>query len=164
MPSLGVLLPLFLFGAARMEPRREHIQRSEGALEWIITGLGAFLTVVHASMIYASMSESMTLDTRFVLFAVSGLYVLLGNLMPKFGSNHFIGIRTPWTLSSDAVWQRTQRVGGLLFVGTGVVTILLGLLGLDGALLIAAFLVLTGITAISPVVYSWVIWREERAD
>ena len=38
-----------------------------------------------------------------------------------------MGIRTPWTLTSDLSWDRTHRVGGRLFVLEGIVFILLGL-------------------------------------
>jgi uncharacterized membrane protein len=40
------------------------------------------------------------------------LFIVLGNLMPRFRSNFFFGIRTPWTLSSEQMWMKTHRLGG----------------------------------------------------
>ena len=46
-------------------------------------------------------------------FAAIGLmFIVLGNYMGKVRKNFFIGIRTPWTLASDEVWNRTHRLGG----------------------------------------------------
>ena len=59
---------------------------------------------------------------------VGAFYICLGNVFPRLRSNWWIGIRTPWSLSSDENWARTQRIGGYLFVAAGL------LLLTDGAL------------------------------
>jgi len=56
------------------------------------------------------------------------LFIFLGNLLPKVPKNYFIGIRTPWTLSSEDIWQRTHRLGGWCFVISGVLMVIRGLL------------------------------------
>ena len=53
-------------------------------------------------------------------FLLAGFSVALGLLLPKLRRNGLAGIRTPRTLASDEVWQRTHRVGGALFVLAGV--------------------------------------------
>jgi uncharacterized membrane protein len=50
----------------------------------------------------------------------------LGNLLPKVPKNFFIGIKTPWTLSNEKVWDRTHRLGGILFVLGGLLLMLKG--------------------------------------
>ena len=55
--------------------------------------------------------------------AVGLLFVVLGNYLPKMPPNWFVGIRTPWTLSSDTVWKRTHVLGGWLFVLSGAALI-----------------------------------------
>jgi hypothetical protein len=37
--------------------------------------------------------------------------------------NWFIGIRTPWTLSSDSVWDKTHKLGGKLFKVSGIIAL-----------------------------------------
>jgi uncharacterized membrane protein len=46
--------------------------------------------------------------------------IVLGNFLGKIRRNFWLGIRTPWTLSSDIVWERTHRLGGWLFVASGL--------------------------------------------
>jgi len=57
------------------------------------------------------------------------LFALIGNYLPKIPRNWFFGIRTPWTLVSDTVWQRSHVVGGWMLVVSGVLTALLSLAG-----------------------------------
>jgi uncharacterized membrane protein len=72
----------------------------------------------------------------------------------------FIGIRTPWTLSSETVWRRTQRTASWLLVLVGVVTLVGSLvaLRLASALVMPALLVV----ALVLVVQSYVLWRKEQ--
>jgi len=67
--------------------------------------------------------------TLLVLAAVAGLFYYIGFVLERAECNWFVGIRTPWTLESDAVWQRTHRLGGRLFK----LTALFALVALVGA-------------------------------
>lgn len=40
---------------------------------------------------------------------VFSAYILAAKIMEKAERNWFIGIRTPWTLSSDKVWKKTHK-------------------------------------------------------
>ncbi len=98
---------------------------------------------------------------RVVPIAIGGLFLLLGRLLPRFRSNFFFGIRTPWTLSSDAVWQRTHRAGGVVMVLIGASLVLAGAVGTERWLYVALG---GGVAMMSVVlVYSYALWREEQA-
>lgn len=51
---------------------------------------------------------------------LGGFFIVLGAVMAKIRPNWFVGLRTPWTLSSKAAWVRTHRVGGWLFILEGL--------------------------------------------
>jgi uncharacterized membrane protein len=82
--------------------------------------------------------------------------------MTRMRPNWFMGIRTPWTLSSEQVWRKTHRVGGYAFVAAGVVMAAAGLLR-SGTFTVIA-LVATGAAAIVPIVYSYFAWRAEMGS
>jgi len=92
--------------------------------------------------------------------SIGALFVVLGNLLPRFRSNFFIGIRTPWTLSSESVWARTHRVGGYLMVLIGLLLFVAGLVGSARWLLVAVGGSSTLVIVV--LVYSYVLWRAER--
>lgn len=89
------------------------------------------------------------------MLAVGVLLVVLGNYLGGLRKNFFIGIRTPWTLASDAVWERTHRLGGWLFTLAGLAMVIGALIGAP------AWLVPAGIVAAAliPCVYSFWIYR-----
>ena len=73
-------------------------------------------------------------------------FILLGNYMPRIKQNYTFGCRTPWALNDEHNWNRTQRMGGIVFVVMGAVLLLVSvfatLLGetLTLALLLGALL------------------------
>jgi uncharacterized membrane protein len=98
--------------------------------------------------------------TRVLTVAGGLLFVLVGNYLGRIESNWFLGIRTPWTLSSDTVWRKTHRTAGWLFVVAGLGVAAVGAVrpvGFVPLLAIAAALV-AGV----PMVQSYVLWRREK--
>lgn len=86
------------------------------------------------------------------------LFIVLGNYLGKVRRNFFLGIRTPWTLASEEVWQRTHRLAAWLFVLAGAVVLAGSLVGWGGYVLLPAVLV----AALVPVLYSlWSYYRIE---
>ena len=92
------------------------------------------------------------------MLAVGALLMVLGNYMGKLRKNFFIGIRTPWTLASDAVWERTHRLAGWLFVAAGLVMVASVLIGAPIWLPLGAIAAAT----LLPVAYS--LWIYRRLD
>jgi uncharacterized membrane protein len=56
--------------------------------------------------------------------AIGILFFSIGFVIGKAKRNWFMGIRTPWTLSSDVVWNKTHRLGGKVFMISGLVSAL----------------------------------------
>jgi uncharacterized membrane protein len=47
-------------------------------------------------------------------------FALIGNILGKVRSNFWMGVRTPWTLASPKVWERTHRWTAWLWVAAGL--------------------------------------------
>ena len=88
-----------------------------------------------------------------------GLFVVLGNLLGKVRPNWFVGIRTPWTLSSKLAWDRTHRAGGWVFVLLGVLTMATAVLHAGWALRVLGVAGVASLLGL--VVYSYVLWRRD---
>jgi uncharacterized membrane protein len=80
-------------------------------------------------------------------------------MLRKAKRNFFIGIRTPWTLSSDSVWDKTHQLGSILFITSGVFAIIGGFFGSKAAFWLM-FVPLIG-SSLFLVVYSYVLYRGE---
>ncbi|HOZ55713.1 MAG: Immunity protein SdpI [Parcubacteria group bacterium ADurb.Bin316] len=90
------------------------------------------------------------------------LFIVMGNYMGKLKRNWFIGIRTPWTLSSEEVWNKTHRVGGYLFVLAGLSMMLTPFLPkLYGYLLFGVMMVLI---IFGTLAYSYFLYLKEKKN
>ena len=95
-----------------------------------------------------------------VCLLVSLLMVYLGNVMPRFRMNWYCGFKTPWALSSETVWTRTQRVAGRLLFAAGLIGAAGSFAPGDTAkyvLLLAPLVLACG----QSTVMSWRFYREE---
>jgi uncharacterized membrane protein len=62
---------------------------------------------------------------HFALTAYGIMFMLIANVLPRLQPNWFVGIRTPWTLSSEECWNRTHRLGGQLGIPIGILIVIL---------------------------------------
>jgi len=77
-------------------------------------------------------------------------------LIRRAKRNYFIGIRTPWTLDDEQVWDATHRVGTWSFVAAGILMIVAAFLGSAG---VWAMFLSIAVAVVVPIVYSCVEWR-----
>ena len=96
----------------------------------------------------------------WVSLLVGGLFILIGNYLSKVKPNWFLGIRTPWTLSSEEVWNKTHRIGGKLFILGGIIIAFVPYLGnkLGPIILIADIIIIS----LGSVLYSYLLFRKEQ--
>ena len=160
-PLFALALWLALPVLRRLDPRRRNYDRFDPTFWLIVNVIVLFLGVMHVVSLGSALGWRFDVS-RVVLGAVGVMFIGLGNYLPRLRSNWWMGIRTPWTLESEAVWRATHRVAGYTFVAGGVIALVALLLpGTWG------FGVATGamtLAALVPVVYSYVSYRRERAD
>jgi len=157
------ILTILLFGALKyIEPRVKNLEKSGKALQAIVLAITAFLLLVQ--LLIAAQGYGYQLAHLNIIFAGIGLMLaVMGNYFGKLRSSFFIGIRTPWTLSSETIWKKTHRLGGKLFVLAGVILILASLIQKETQLAVTMIFVIVP-AALIPAAYSWLLWRKEQAD
>ena len=160
--GLGVagLMLLVFSQLPRIDPLKRNYEL-HGSTYWtLVNAVLGLLAAVQAIVIAQALGWAF--DVGLVVgVGVGALFVLIGNLMTRMRPNWFMGIRTPWTLSSESVWRKTHRVGGRLFVVAGVA---LGLIGvLRTRWMLAVGLAVMAVAVVVPIVYSWMLWRREQA-
>jgi uncharacterized membrane protein len=96
---------------------------------------------------------------RLLTPATGVVFYSSGILMESVKKNWFNGIRTPWTLSSDVVWDKTHKLDGRVFKIVGIVT-LLGILVENIAILVILARVL--VVAVFLIIYLYLPYKEDR--
>jgi uncharacterized membrane protein len=158
MPIITIVLVPFFLVIPHIDPLKANIAKFRGIFNGFIVVFVAYMLYVYALTLFAALGASFNM-TVTLLPVVGLLFIGVGYMMGKAKRNFFIGIRTPWTLSSDTVWDETHKLGSKLFMLGGAATIVSAFLGENGiwiilgAMLIAAFV---------PIVYSFILWRREN--
>lgn len=154
--SLGLYAMMLLL--PRIDPGRANYPSFLSAYTTIRVALITLLALLYGMLHLALRGRPVAVSTVTPLL-VGGLFVILGNLMGKIRPNWFVGIRTPWTLSSKLAWTKTHRLGGWVFI-------LLGIGLMATAALPASWtpaVILTGLVGFTlwMLLYSYLVWRTD---
>lgn len=118
--SLGMYL-LFLL-IPKIDPLKENVKKFRKYFDRFILLIILFLFYIYVLTISWSFGARFDMG-RLMAPAIGILFLYAGVLMEKSKRNWFIGIRTPWTLSSENVWEKTHKLGGKLFKISGIITL-----------------------------------------
>jgi uncharacterized membrane protein len=118
--SGGILL-LFLV-IPKIDPLKQNIKKFRGDFDNFIVIIMLFMLFVHILTILWNIGMFVGIG-QILSPAFSILLYYSGVLIEKSKRNWFIGIRTPWTLSSDKVWDKTAVLGAKLFKIAGIISL-----------------------------------------
>jgi uncharacterized membrane protein len=154
---LGLLLVVPL--ASRWRQNIERFSRTYGRIVvTVVTGL----VVIHLIVLMKAAGKPLAIE-RVLPVVVGVLIAVLGNWMGKVRRNSLVGIRTPWTLASDLVWEKTHRVGAKWMVAYGLVVAASAMVvpGWVNVIIVVGGALGLVVWAI---VYSWAVARRVRVD
>jgi len=142
----------------RIDPLRKNYAKFQRYYEGFVLLFAAYLLVIQLQVILWNTGHPVSPNLTFPV--VTGILIIyVGFLIDHAEPNWFVGIRTPWTLSSETVWKKTHEAGGKLFKIAGLIC-LAGVLAGRYALWFVLVPVLA--VAVSTVVYSYVLFQDEE--
>ena len=155
--TLGMLLLFIVIPS--IDPLKANIAQFRDVFNLFITLMVAFMLYVYALSLRWNLGSTDFGMSKAMLPAIGILFFFVGYLLRKAKRNFFIGIRTPWTLSSDRVWDETHRIGSVLFMISGALAFVGSLFGGITAFWFL-FAPIIGATLIT-LVYSYVLYQRE---
>lgn len=157
LPASLLFTNLLLWLVPIIDPKKntEHFRKP---LYIIQLGLNLLLMLLGLVIIGAGLGYDLAVD-KIVIFSVLLLLLVLGNYMPKFRPNYFVGIRTPWTLESAENWRRTHQFAGPLWVGGSLMGLVLAFL-LPSPIFFWVFLTIVLTMSFLPMGYSYWLFRQ----
>ena len=156
LPAVAAGVLAILAVIPRLEPRRDHLERSMPAYTATAIAVMGLLAVVDVVAVRSALGSQVDVGIPISL-GVGILFLVIGNYLGKVRSNFLFGIRTPWTLTSELSWSRTHRLGGRLFALCGLLLIVVSFLlptAWRSAILIGSLLAIV----VVPIVYSYGVW------
>jgi uncharacterized membrane protein len=153
-------IAILFLAIPKIDPKIENIEKFRKYYDGFVILFISFMVAVHLHILLWNVGIRISPNT--LLPAGTGLlFYYMGILMENADRNWFIGVRTPWTLSSDRVWKKTNRLGGKLFKLAGLVTIL-GILFSNSA----AFFIVVPVLSVAgfTVIYSYIEYKKELKE
>ncbi len=152
MPFIMLGFHLFCFFATNLDPKKKNISDTMMKLVlWIIPCITILVTTLSYSH---ALGKAVKAGSWITLF-MGVISILIGNYLPKCKQSYTMGIKLPWTLSSEENWNRTHRLAGKLWVGAGALMMLTAYFGNVFVMLAIVLLMV-----IAPTVYSFVLYKK----
>ncbi|MFH1770300.1 MAG: DUF1648 domain-containing protein [archaeon] len=107
----------------KIDPLKKNIQKFRKHFDGMIIMFALFLFYIYILVIIWNLGHEFDMES-YMLPALGLLFFYIGIVVEHAKRNWFIGIRTPWTLSSDNIWNKTHKLGGKLFKISGVIAFL----------------------------------------
>ena len=158
-PGMMLFIVLMFSALPWLSPKKFEVDSFRATYLYIMIMIVAMMAYCHILVLLSALGSlsSVGIDvTRAITGGVCLLIALLGNVLGKVRRNFFVGIRTPWTIANERVWNATHRFAAKTFFAGG-------LLGLLAVILHAPFwLPMTAIlvAALVPAVYSLIFYKQ----
>ncbi len=158
------LIPLIMTGLVglfavlpRIDPYKKNYEKFRNYYDGFILLFILFMLAIQIQIILWSTGYQVSPNLTFP-FLMGTLFIYIGFLLGHAEQNWFVGIRTPWTLSSETVWKKTHEIGGKLFKIAGIISFF-GVLA--GAYAFLFIIVPVIIVAVFTVAYSYFEYQKE---
>lgn len=145
-----------------LSPKPFSVETFRGTYNYIMLLVVLLFGWIHASLLIGFIWPTPDVFIRMLLGGVFLFIALLGNVLGKVRRNFWIGVRTPWTLANDTVWNQTHRLAAWTFTAGGLVACVAALIHPLAGLFVGLAAILAA--ALIPVIYSLVLYkRMEKA-
>lgn len=159
---LPLLLALMFQFLPKIDPKKQNYVKFQKYYDIFAIFFIAFFVVVNGVMLTETLKPG-TLSIGLVIsIGVSLMLIVLGNMMGKIKHNYFMGIKTPWTLADPDVWNKTHRVGGIMWVVIGILALITSFI----STVIFSVILLVGALGSTVVLYilSYVWFKKRHPD
>lgn len=162
IPFLLPVLVYVIFLAVPVIDPKKKIAQMGGKYNRIKVLITVFMSVLALFIIHTAKTGSFS-NPNILVLLIGILYLIFGNYFKTIKANYFIGIRTPWTLENETVWNDTHKMAGVLWFIAGIILIFSSLV-LETKLNFNLFLAITLVIVLIPVAYSYMRFNTLKKD
>lgn len=155
MPLVSVGLLLMFMAIPSIDPLKANITQFRNYYNIFVTVIIVFMLVIHGITLAWNLGYDQFNIGMAIMPLVGLIFIVVGAVIRKAKRNFFVGIRTPWTLTSDYVWDETHKLGGILFMVAGVITVFTFPLGELGMWIVMPAALIAGFV---PIIYSYILF------
>jgi len=118
-PGMMVAMMLLMYALSWLSPKNFEVDSFRSTYLQIMLMLVGMMAYFQVVILWANTGHPLNVG-RAIVGGICLIFTLLGNLMGKVRRNFYVGIRTPWALSNERVWNATHRFAGKTIVACGL--------------------------------------------
>lgn len=161
--SIAAAVNFLMLFAKKIDPKGENYDRFPN----VVNIVRIFITVLLCGLSLLTVGfafDPQFADMNTIMFVVmGGMFILLGNYMPKVKHNYTFGIKTMWTIASEDVWNKTHRMAGPLWMAGGLVMIAMAFIKNSSAVVNVMIGVIL-VEVLVPTIYSYIAFQQEKKN
>jgi uncharacterized membrane protein len=154
-PFFNLAIYLLMLFIPYLDPKKSNYEKFINIYHIVKGALVVFLSVIYFIISLNGLGYKIPVNLAIPV-GIGILFIIIGYYLKGVKPNWFFGIRTPWTLSSDRVWEKTHNFGSKIFMISGLLMLLVVIFPNWFLWLMGLFVVLI----LSTVIYSYLIYRK----
>ncbi len=159
LPALITGIYLLLTFLPNLDPKKENYLKFRNTYNIFKILIISVLGIIYIASLLYNVGYNVNIAVITPLL-IGVMFIVMGNYMGKLKFNWFVGIKNPWTLSSENVWNKTHRLSGWLFIILGIILIISPFLPEQ----LGMYLLIGGVFAvvIGSFAYSYYLYTKEK--
>lgn len=158
LPIISISLFLLFYFLPKIDHLKENYKKFKSYYDSFILIIILFMFYIYILTLIWNFGVQFNMNLSLIP-ALGFLFIYIGIILKKIKRNWFIGIRTPWTITSNKVWDKTHKLGSKLFILSGIIT-LLGIFFSD--YMIWFILVPVILSSIISIIYSYLEFKKNK--
>ena len=158
-PLLNIFLFILFIFIPKIDPKWKSIRLFEGKFNLFISSMLVFMVLLQLNVYLWNIGIMIPMGVVMPIL-MGGLFIVVSILIRDAKQNYTIGIRTPWTLHSERVWDKTHALGAKIFLGSGILSIVSALVPKYSIWIVLGSVILS---AIYLFIYSYIEFKKEEA-
>ncbi len=157
LPIIMVALFVIFFILPKIDPKKNNYRLMDKTYWLLAMVMTFYFCLIHLGSLGIALGYINNMP-GIVTIGIGLLFVVLGNYFGKIKPNYFVGIKTPWTLASEEVWNKTHRMAGPYWVIGGLAVAVAGFLPQIWSMVIIIGVLC--IIVVAPIAYSYYVFRK----
>lgn len=155
-PAIALVLIIVFAFLPKLDPKKENYDKFGKPWEILQFSIIWFMLYMYIVTNFVTLNPEYNIS-KFIMFGIWVLFLIIWNYMWKIRQNYFVGIKVPWTLANEEVWNKTHRFGGKMFMLAWILFILNAFFLRQ---VVGVFTVAICLMVFSPIIYSYVIFKK----
>ena len=160
LPLMAVGIWVIMIIVPAVDPYRENILSSRVAYGRLRLALAAFMGVLQATTLAAS-SGYVVPVAKVTMVMVAALFAVIAEVLPHIKRNFTVGLRLPWTIVSEEVWNATHRHAKTTFLAAALLIAVGALFASPVGFVVLLVVVLFAVGEVS--YFAWHLERRRHA-